>query len=894
MKIQQLSVEAACAAVRSRPAGLTGAEAQARLAEFGPNALEAVAGEPLVRRIARQFLHFFAIVLWLAAGIAFYADLRQPGEGMALMGAAIIVVILVNGAFSFWQEQRAEQTAAALRRLLPHRVRVRRDGLLATLPTQALVPGDVIELAAGDLVPADARLLEANALRIDAATISGESVAHVRVPDPDAEEDPIRCGNLVLAGTTVVAGRALALVYATGTHAEFGRIARLTEATVKGASPLQKELVTLGRIVAALAVGLGVVFFGIGTLLGLSFWQNLIFAIGIIVANVPEGLLPTYSLALAMGARRMARKRALIRHLPSVETLGSTTVICTDKTGTLTLNRMRVHGLFVDGRRIPAAALPADAAGARPWGALLEAMARCHALERDAQGGYAGDPLEVAMVTWALPRLDPVAPTERLGEVPFDSSRMRYSALERTASGTMLYTKGALEAVLPLCRHLRIEGEDVPIHTRLREELVAAQEHMAERGLKVLAVAARAAQDTEITGEAERDLVLLGLVGLEDPPRPEVPEAIRRCRAAGIRVIMVTGDHPGTAVAVAREVGIVGTDEPLIVTGRRLARMSASELQLALDAPEIIFARLGPDQKLRIVETLQRKRHVVAVTGDGVNDAPALKQADIGIAMGRSGTDVAREAADMVLLDDNFATIVAAIEEGRAVYDNIRRFLTYILASNVPEMLPYIAYVLLPIPLPLTIIQILAVDLGTDMLPALGLGGEPPRRDPLAMGPLAPRRLLDRALFLRAYLFLGLIEAVAAMCVYFLTLRAGGWTWGERLAAGDMLALQAATACLATIVVMQMVNVFHCRDEQASGLERGALRNRLILAGVGAEAVLLAFIVYTPWGQALFGTAPLPAAVWLMLPPFAALFLGAEELRKWIARRRAGRSGHPA
>jgi magnesium-transporting ATPase (P-type) len=387
--------------------------------------------------------------------------------------------------------------------------------------------------------------------------------------------------------------------------------------------------------------------------------------------------------------------------------------------------------------------------------------------------------------------------------------------------------------------------------------------------------------------KAEAEMTLAGLIGLEDPPRPEVAGALQKCRDAGIKVIMVTGDHPHTATAIAREIGLVRSAAPVVITGARLGHLSDIQLQLALDAPEIIFARVLAEQKMRIVGALKKKREIVAVTGDGVNDAPALRKADVGIAMGRSGTDVAREAADMVLLDDNFASIVAAIEEGRAVFTNIRNFLTYILTSNVPELIPYLAFVVLRIPLPLTIIQILAVDLGTDMLPALGLGAEKPAPD-IMNAPPRPRsdRLLNWPLIVRAYLFLGVMQAVAAMSAYWFVLNWGGWRFGEKLALHDPLYLQATTACLSAIVVMQIANVFLCRSDRRSAFTSGLFSNKLILVGVAAEITLIVLIDYTPWGNALFGTAPIPAAVWLFIIPFALGMLALEELRKWFVRSR--------
>jgi calcium-translocating P-type ATPase len=744
----------------------------------------------------------------------------------------------------------------------------------------------VILVGEGESVPADCRLIESFAVRVNLATITGESLPKSRSAAATAEDDLLRSHNVLLAGSAVVAGDGKALVFATGMHTEFGKIASLTQAGGEPPSPLQREIARLSRLVAVLATVLGIVFFMIGRLLGLSFWENFIFAIGIIVANVPEGLLPTVTLSLAMATQRMAKRRALIRHLSAVETLGAATVICTDKTGTLTENRMTVRRLFVgDGLRDPSHMGAAEVAR---HSALFEVAALCHNVRWVNENGERrrlGDPMEAALVEMAeqagiLPR------HARVDEVPFDADRRRMSTVHHAPAGRMLYCKGAPEAVLPLCRSVLTADGVRALTGEIRAQYIVAQEGMAAEGLRVLAFAHRALPDDADRGHWEEELVLAGLVGLEDPPRPEVPEAIEKCRAAGIKVIMVTGDHPHTARAIAREIGLAR--EPAIVLGEDLRRLSDTQLQFALDAPDVLFARVTSDQKLRIVEALQRKQHVVAVTGDGVNDAPALKRADIGIAMGVVGTDVARESADMILLDDNFASIVSAIEEGRAVFQNIRKFLTYILSSNIPEIVPYLAFVLFRIPLPLTIIQILAVDLGTDMIPALALGAEKP--DPGTMR-VAPRRrterLLDWPLLARAYLYLGVIEALAAMAAFFFVLNLGGWEYGQALAKTESLYLQATTACLAAIVVTQVVNVFLCRHPRESAFAFGLYSNPLILWGIAIELTLIVAIVYAPWGNVVFGTAPIGAEAWLFMLPFAAAMLALEEGRKAFMRRRA-------
>jgi len=892
MQIHRLDAQAALQSLRSSDDGLSADEAGRRLGEFGPNTVRPPRPVPWALRLARHFTHFFALILWLGALLAFIADTQAPGQGMRLLGLAIIGVILINGLFSWWQEHRTQRTLAALQRLLPHEVKVRRGGELLTLPATQLVPGDVLYLEAGDDIPADCRLIEAFSVRVNNATITGEALPRTRDTRPSTVATLIEASNVLLAGTSLVAGEARAVVFATGMHTEFGRIAHLTQSTPRGATPLQQEITRLSRWVALLSVTLGVVFFFIGQGLGLPFWQNLLFAIGIIVANVPEGLLPTLTLALAMGAQRMARRNALIRHLPSVETLGSTTVICTDKTGTLTRNHMQVRRLFLAGQRLEADDLrmPQNPAAMRRF---CEIAAHCHNLKPQGgehAGAWLGDPLEAALVRLAQEQDPELALLARVDELPFDSERRRMSTLHRGQDGLILYTKGALEALLPLCTRVHWNGAIEPLTAEQRAQFLAGEESLAHDGLRVIALAYRLLPEAEGGDVAalEAQLVLVGLAGFEDPPRPEVPGAIARCQSAGIRVIMVTGDHPRTALAIAGQVGLVRGNTPLIITGDQLLHFSDTELQLALDNREILFARIGADQKRRIVAALKRKHEVVAVTGDGVNDAPALREAHIGIAMGVSGTDVAREAADMVLLDDNFASIVAAVEEGRAVFDNIRKFLTYILTHNVAELVPYLAFALFRIPLPLTIIQILAIDLGTDTLPALALGAEPPDERVMQRPPRRlHERLVDFSLIGRAYLFLGIIEAAAAMSVFMLVLQQGGWRYGEALAATHPLYLQVTTACLSTIIVMQVVNVWLCRSERATVLASGLFSNPFLYWGIGAELALILLIDYTSWGNTLFGTAPIPAAWWLLMLPFAAGMLLLEELRKALVRRRS-------
>ena len=811
---------------------------------------------------------------------------------MATLAAAVVAVILVNGVFSFWQERRAHRALEALQRLLPASVRVLRDGVLSDRSATGLVPGDVVALAEGDQVAADCRLIEAFDMRVDNATLTGESIPRGR--DARADLEPAHRtraeqSNMLLAGTSVAAGEGLAVVVATGMRTEFGQIAHLTQTAPARTPPLQREIARLSRLIAVLSLTLGAGLFSVGRVMDLPFWDNFVFAIGVIVANVPEGLLPTLTLSMAMGAQRMAARQTLVRHLPAVEALGSATVICTDKTGTLTEGRMRARRLEVAGEPLEVSTAIEQPAFVTHHRRLFEIAIHAESTHPGPNGSVMGDPMEVALVEMGHRAL-PSDARERLDFLPFSTERMRVSALHRDGEAFVLYTKGALQTILPRCTTVETRDGPVPVDDTWRRRVVEAESAMGRDGLRVLALAYRHLPLRLERDRLEESLTLAGLVGLEDPPRTEVPAALERCRQAGIKVVMVTGDHPRPRAPLPARSASSAREAPTIMTGDTLSGLSDAELRFLIDRPEVIFARTSADQKLRIVRAFQQAGAIVAVTGDGVNDAPALKAADVGVAMGISGTDVSRHAADIVLLDDNFASIVAAIEEGRGVFDNIRKFTTYVLTSNVPELVPYLAFVLLRIPLPLTIIQVLAVDLGTDMVPALGLGAEPPEAEVMRRPPRAKQdRLIDRRLLVRAYLLLGVVEALAAMTAYAVVILDGGWRWGQTLAASDPLYLHATTACLSAIVVTQVANVLACRSETRPANVKGMLSNRVLVAGVLIELLVVAGIDYTPWGHRMFGTAAIGWTPWLVALPFAMVLLVLDGLWK-IHRRRANRS----
>ena len=876
------------ALVGSSREGLSEVEAAARLGICGPNAIEPVRRRSIAWRFLEQMASFFAALLWIASAIAFVA-------GMPELGWAILVVIVVNGIFGFFQEYRAERAVEALAALLPHEVTVLRNGATVRRRVETLVPGDVVQLEEGDQVPADGQLLAAAALRVDQAALSGEShpvfklvaVADARATVPYEERH-----ELVFAGTGVVAGSATIVVTATGMRTDIGGIARLTQTVADEQSPLQREMKGVTRIITAVAVALGATLLAVSLAAGaLPLAEGLLFALGVIVANVPEGLLPTVTLALALGVQRMARRQCLVKRLSAVEALGATTVICTDKTGTLTRNRMEARYAWVDGRT-----MATDEIGRDPPPAL-RALLEAATLASQATAEH-GDPTEVALVEAAVRAgIDPAGVrTARplLTPHPFESFRKRMTLVRECGGTPVAYVKGAPRETLALCNGARRDDADVPLDDELRATILGEHDRLAAEGFRLLGVAVHALPRDLAdapTAVVERDLVFLGFVALWDPPRPGVRDAIARCREAGIRVVMVTGDYGLTARAIAQQIGL---RVEKLVTGAEVEHMAPEALRALLGEPGLCFARTSPAHKLAIVTQLESMGEVVAVTGDGVNDAPALKAAAVGVAMGRRGSEVAKEAAVVVVTDDEFPTIVEGIRAGRAIYANVGKFMTYILASNVPELVPFLAFVLFHIPLPLTLMQILAVDLGTDLLPALALGAEPPEPGIMRR---PPRRRTERLLSWRrlahAYGYVGTIQAALALGAFFWTYLVAGWRPGLPMDATGELYRRATTMTLAGIVAAQVGNVFACRTERTSALGVGLLRNRWVLGGVAAELLLLLALIFVPPLARVFGLARLAPAEWLPLCAFPFVVLAAEEGRKVVMRRMEVRGRAP-
>ncbi|GAA0235929.1 cation-transporting P-type ATPase [Actinomadura nitritigenes] len=855
--------------------GLTSAEAAARLRADGPNLLPAKRPPSPLLSLAGQLVHFFALLLWAAAALAY-------AGGMPQLAVAIVVVIVVNGVFAFAQEYRAERAGRRLRELLPARAAVRRDGHRTMIDTADLVVGDVVLLEAGDRVSADLELLAAHALAVDESTLTGESV-------------PVRpeAGARVHAGTFVTEGEAEAEVTATGARTRLAGIAALTRAARRRPSPLAGQLRRVVQAVAGIAVTVGAAFFGVAMLLGMAPGEGFLLAVGVTVALVPEGLLPTVTLSLARAAQRMAGRRALVRRLEAVETLGSTTFICTDKTGTLTRNEMTAVRVWTPSGTVriegggygPDARLLGEPAAVEAVRALAISAYRCSTGRTRRQGGRwraVGDPMEAALHALALRAGSDLSDEPELRRYPFDARRRRSSSL--TASG--LHLKGAPDSVLPRCA--AVPGA---------EDAVTA---MTEAGLRVLAVAVRPPRDLPgdlpdglpaDPGEAERGLTLLGLVGLQDPPRHDVAAAVADCHRAGIRLAMITGDHPATARAVAAEVGLARPGSP-VVTGADLPRDDA-DLGRLLDRDGAVVARVTPEDKLRIARALQARGHVVAMTGDGVNDGPALRQADIGVAMGASGTDVAREAADLVLLDDHFGTIVAAVELGRATFSNIRRFLTYHLTDNVAELVPFAAWAVTGgrLPLALGVLQVLALDIGTDILPALALGAEPAGPGTMR-GRVRRERLIDRGLLGRVFGVLGPVEAAVTMAAFAAVLAAGGWSWGET--PSDGLLFTASGTAFATIMLGQMATAFCCRSESRWAARLRWNGNPLLLWAVAADLVLMAVFLGVPPVAHLLGGG-LPSALgWPVALAAVPAVLLADTAAKTVRGRGAPAADRPA
>lgn len=869
--------------------GLTTSKVSRRQKEFGPNVLEEEEKKNYLLSYLKQYVQFFAILLEVAAMLSFVADHYAPNQGNDILGYAILGAVIINATFSFWQEYRADKAMAALLELMPTMVTVRRDNTITTIDSKDLTIGDIIILTEGDKVAADGILLESTSLYLNLSPLTGESKPVSRNNEPSRQANSLQAKNMVFAGTTVTSGSGVAVVSAIAHATEFGKIASLAKNVQKSLSPMQREIIRITRILTLIALIMGVVFFFLGLFSAKGPLMASIFALSLIVANVPEGLLPTITLSLSLASQRMAKRNALLKNLDSVETLGSASVICTDKTGTITRNEMTTRFIWLAGGEVISVSGEGyleqgeftfeheSKTGEERLVQLLQAgLNNCNAVIDE--NNTRGDPTELAIVAVAHKKDIKKTPWKKMREHAFTSERKMMSTVFEGDDRIIIYSKGAVEVLLEKCVHYVDEYNDLkPLEKSTIGKVTRQAESFEKEAYRVLAIC-------KGDGESEEKLTLLGLVAIMDLPRAEVAEAVAICRKAGIRTMMITGDNAYTAAAIAQKIGMKYDG---IINGDELEEISDERLEKILSKEDILFARMASKQKLRIATALQSVGEVVAMTGDGVNDAPALKKADIGIAMGEGGTEVAKEAADMILLDDNFSTIVAAIEEGRTVYFNIKKFVTYILSSNVPEIVPYILQFFLKIPLPLTVIHILSIDLGSDMLPGLALGSEKPEKNIMNRPPAGRQeKILDWEVFKRGYFFIGIIEATAAMVAFISFLLLNGWQYGTVELADPYLHRQAMTMTLLGAVSCQLVNVWTMRSWEFSAISVGLLSNPFLLCAMVIELVWVWMLLFFEPVQKIFNTATVPLSnLWILLPFPIFLFI-CHEYYKWRLRGR--------
>ena len=870
--------------------GLTADEAAARLHHYGPNALERARRVSAWAVLAAQFKNLLIVILLIAVLLSVFL-------GHAIEAIAIGVIVLFAALLGFYQEYRAERALEALQQMAAPTAAVLRDGQELNIAARDVVPGDIVYLRAGDKIPADGRLIEAVNLQDDEAALTGESVPVEKQMEALAEGEPAVADrtNMVYAGTIVTYGRGRAVIVATGMATEFGRIAESLQSVVQSKTPLQQSLERVANILARAALAIVVVIVGLGLLRGQALLDMIIFGIALAVAVVPEALPAVVTISLALGVQRMARRNALVRRLPAVETLGSVSVICSDKTGTLTKDEMTVRKIFVAG-----AQLEVSGAGYAPEGnftrngqvveaigplavllqaAALASDARLVKVEREeAEDGAGrsfhwqikGDPTEGALVVAAakagLHKSQLEASFPRVDEIPFTSETKRMITLHTADCGTVAYAKGAPEVILRACVGALHEEGVVPMDEALRETILAEAHKMAESALRVLAVAYKPGASL---ADAAREMIFLGLLGMIDPPRPEAKTAIETCTRAGIRAIMITGDHPTTATAVALELGLITTQA--VITGADLDRMD--EHDFAREVENIaVYARVSPAHKLRIVTALQDGGDRVAMTGDGINDAPALRKADIGIAMGISGTDVTKEAAAMTLTDDNFASIVAAVEEGRGVFENIKKYLMFLLSSNLGEIVLLAGASALDWPLPLSAVQILYVNLATDGLPALALAVDPHEPDLMHRPPQDPRTGLFTRPVMTLIILGGLWSALVNLTLF-------GWALGS----GRSLT-HAMTMVFAGLVLIEFFKAYNFRSDRRSALIR-PFANKWLNRAISWELSLLVAVIYLPFLMLALGTFSLAWSDWLVITGVALTIFPVLELAKWLERR---------
>ncbi|KAK6325434.1 hypothetical protein J4Q44_G00047760 [Coregonus suidteri] len=925
--------------------GLTSARAKEILLRDGPNTLTPPPTTPEWVKFCRQLFGGFSMLLWIGAMLCFLAygiqaaSEDEPANDNLYLGVVLSVVVIVTGCFSYYQEAKSSKIMDSFKNLVPQQALVVRDGEKKNINAEEVVVGDLVEVKGGDRIPADLRIVSASGCKVDNSSLTGESEPQTRTPD-FSNDNPLETRNIAFFSTNCVEGTARGIVINTGDHTVMGRIATLATSLEGGKTPIAKEIEHFIHIITGVAVFLGVSFFVLSLILGYGWLEAVIFLIGIIVANVPEGLLATVTVCLTLTAKRMAKKNCLVKNLEAVETLGSTSTICSDKTGTLTQNRMTVAHMWFDNQiheadttenqseqnNVPI--LKRDVAGDASESALLKCIELCCGSVKDMREKYS-----------------------KIAEIPFNSTNKYQLSIHKNIlageSKHLLVMKGAPERILDRCSTILIQGKEQPLDDEMKEAFQNAYEELGGLGERVLGFchfqlpddqfAVGFDFDCEEVNFPTENLCFVGLMSMIDPPRAAVPDAVGKCRSAGIKVIMVTGDHPITAKAIAKGVGIISegneTVEDIsarlkipvsevnprdakacVVHGGELKDLSGEQLDdILANHTEIVFARTSPQQKLIIVEGCQRQGAIVAVTGDGVNDSPALKKADIGVAMGISGSDVSKQAADMILLDDNFASIVTGVEEGRLIFDNLKKSIAYTLTSNIPEISPFLLFILANIPLPLGTVTILCIDLGTDMVPAISLAYEEAENDIMKRQPRNPKtdKLVNERLISIAYGQIGMMQATAGFFTYFVILAENGflpmdllgirvdwdnklmndledsygqqWTYERR----KIVEFTCHTAFFASIVIVQWADLIICKTRRNSILQQG-MKNRILIFGLFEETALAVFLSYCPGMDVALRMYPLKPCWWFCALPYSLLIFLYDEGRRYLLRRNPG------
>ncbi|XP_053460499.1 sodium/potassium-transporting ATPase subunit alpha-4 [Nycticebus coucang] len=952
--------------------GLSPQKAKEILARDGPNALTPPPTTPEWVKFCKQLFGGFSLLLWTGAILCFLAYEVQlhfhkdTTKDNLYLGFVLALVVIITGCFSYYQESKSSKIMESFKNMVPQQALVIRGGEKIQINVQEVVLGDLVEVKGGDRIPADLRIISSQGCKVDNSSLTGESEPQTRSPD-FTHENPLETRNICFFSTNCVEGSARGIVIATGDSTVMGRIASLTSGLAVGQTPIAAEIEHFIHLITMVAIFLGVTFFVLSLILGYSWLEAVIFLIGIIVANVPEGLLATVTVCLTLTAKRMARKNCLVKNLEAVETLGSTSTICSDKTGTLTQNRMTVSHLWFD--RVVYEADTSEeqtgrtfAKGSDTWFILARIAGLCNRADFKpqqetlpvAKRTTTGDASESALLKFIEQSHGSVAQMRekypKVAEIPFNSTNKYQMSIHLREGGSHAYVllmKGAPERILELCSTILLDGQEYPLNDDIKEEFQDAYLQLGGLGERVLGFCFLNLPssfskgfhfNTDEINFPMDNLCFVGLISMIDPPRAAVPDAVSKCRSAGIKVIMVTGDHPITAKAIAKGVGIISEDsetvediaarlripvsqvdaraaKAIVVHGSDLKNLNSQQLdQILLDHTEIVFARTSPQQKLIIVEGCQRLGAIVAVTGDGVNDSPALKKADIGVAMGITGSDVSKQAADMILLDDNFASIVTGVEEGRLIFDNLKKSIAYTLTSNIPEVSPFLIFIVLSVPLPLGTITILCIDLGTDMLPAISLAYEPAESDIMKRLPRNPKtdKLVNERLIGMAYGQIGMIQAVAGFFTYFVILAENGfkpmdllgirlpwedrnlndledsygqqWTYEQR----KVVEFTCQTAFFVSIVIVQWADLIICKTRRNSVFQQGMLKNKILLVGLLEETLLAAFLSYTPGMALAMRMYPLKLTWWVCAIPYSFLIFAYDETRRYIIRQRPG------